>query len=232
MLVNVDGRALRYDILGDEKAPVVCLTHCLSFDSGVWAEQVPTLLAAGWRVLRLDMRGHGGSEPGPENCTMSMLARDVADILDFLRIPQVHFVGVSIGGMIGQVFGIEYPDRALSLMLCGTAPAALEGGMANLWQPRFDAIAQSGSLKPLADATMERWVTDAFRERRPDRWREIHQTICRTTVEGYQAGARAIDNFNVLDRLPSISAPTLVLCGDGDTGTPPAGNRTSAASIN
>lgn len=231
MLANIDGRNLRYDILGDETAPVVCMAHCLSFDSGVWAEQVPPLLAAGWRVLRLDMRGHGGSEAGPEACTMSVLAQDVAGVLDFLDIPRVHFVGVSIGGMIGQVFGIEHADRALSLMLCGTAPKALEGGMEVLWKPRFEAIAAAGSLEPLADATMERWVTEAFREQRPERWRQIHQTICRTSLEGYRAGALAIDAFDVLEQLPSITAPTLVLCGDGDTGTPPPGNRRIAELI-
>lgn len=231
MLANIDGRDLRYDILGDEAAPVVCMAHCLSFDSGVWAEQVPPLLAAGWQVLRLDMRGHGGSEAGPEDCTMSMLAQDVAGVLDFLGIAKVHFVGVSIGGMIGQVFGIEHAERTLSLMLCGTAPAALEGGMELLWQPRFDAIAAAGSLAPLADATMTRWVTERFRETRPERWRQIHQTICRTSLEGYRAGALAIDGFDVLDRLPSITAPTLVLCGDGDTGTPPAGNQKIAELI-
>lgn len=225
MLVNIDGRDLRYDIVGDEAAPVVCLAHCLSFDSGVWTEQVPLLLAAGWRVLRLDMRGHGGSEAGPEACTMSDLARDVAGVLDFLRIDKVHFVGVSIGGMIGQVFGIEHADRALSLMLCGTAPAALEGGMELLWTPRFEAIAAAGSLDPLADATMARWVTEDLRLRRPVRWQQIRETICRTTLAGYRAGALAIDTFDVVDRLPAITVPTLVLCGDGDTGTPPAGNR-------
>lgn len=231
MLVNIDGRNLRYDILGDEAAPVVCLTHCLSFDSGVWAEQVPPLLAAGWRVLRLDMRGHGGSDAGPEACTMSMLAQDVVGVLDALEIPKVHFVGVSIGGMIGQVFGIEHAARALSLMLCGTAPRALEGGMEHLWVPRFDAIAQAGSLEPIADATMERWVTDAFRNRRADRWRQVHETICNTSPAGYRGGALAIDTFDMLDQLPSITAPTLVLCGDDDTGTPPAGNRQIAAAI-
>lgn len=231
MLVKIDGRHLRYDILGGETAPVVCLAHCLSFDSGVWAEQVPPLLAAGWRVLRLDMRGHGGSEAGPEDCTMSMLARDVAGILDALNVAKVHFVGVSIGGMIGQVFGIEHADRALSLALCGTAPAALAGGMEQLWKPRFDAIAEAGSLAPIADATMERWVTDAFRERRPDRWHQIHRTICNTSPAGYRGGARAIDCFDVLDQLPTITAPTLVVCGDGDTGTPPAGNRKIAELI-
>lgn len=231
MLVNIDGRDLRYDIVGDEAGSVVCMAHCLSFDSGVWAEQVPYLLGAGWRVLRLDMRGHGGSDVGPEDCTMSMLAQDVAGILDFLEISKVHFVGVSIGGMIGQVFGIEHSERTRSLMLCGTAPAALEGGMEGLWTPRFEAIAQAGSLEPIADATMERWVTDEFRRRRPARWKQIRQTICRTSPQGYRSGALAIDSFDVLDRLPMIAIPTLVLCGDGDTGTPPAGNRRIAELI-
>ena len=231
MLTIIDGRDLRYDILGDEGAPVVCMAHCLSFDSGVWAEQVPSLLAAGWRVLRLDMRGHGGSEPGPEACTMSMLAHDVVGVLDFLAIPKVHFVGVSIGGMIGQVLGLEHADRAQSLMLCGTSPAALEGRMEELWTPRFEAIALAGSLEPIADATMVRWVTESFRERRPARWRQIHRTICRTSLAGYRGGAMAIDSFDVTAALPSISAPTLVVCGDGDTGTPPAGNRRIAELI-
>jgi len=231
MLVNIAGRDLRYDIVGPETAPVVCLAHALSSDSGIWAEQVPPLLAEGWRVLRLDMRGHGGSEAGPEDYSMHALANDVAEILDFLAIPQVHFVGLSIGGMIGQTFALEHPDRLVSLMLCGTAPAALEGGMAQLWAPRFEAIAAAGSVAPLADATMVRWFTEAFQKRRPDRWRQVHQTICRTTPAGYRGGGVAIDTFDVLDRLASIRTPTLVVCGDGDTGTPPAGNRKIAELI-
>lgn len=231
MLVSIDGRNLRYDIVGDEAAPVVCLAHCLSFDSGVWAEQVPSLVTAGWRVLNLDMRGHGGSDPGPEDCTMSDLARDVAAVLDFLEIPAVHFVGVSIGGMIGQSFAIEHPDRIHSLMLCGTAPTALEGGIEGLWAPRFDAIARAGSLVALADATMGRWVTENFRSKRPARWSQIHQTICRTSLDGYRAGALAINSFDVLLQLHTVAAPTLVICGDEDTGTPPARNRRIAELI-
>jgi 3-oxoadipate enol-lactonase len=225
MLVNIGGRDLRYDILGDETAPVVCLAHALSSDSGIWAEQVGPLLAAGWRVLRPDMRGHGGSEAGAGDYTMRALAQDIVQILDFLEIAKVHFVGLSIGGMIGQTFALEHRTRVLSLMLCGTAPAALEGGMEHLWAPRFDAIARAGAVAPLADATMVRWFTEDFQKRNPDRWRQIYQTICRTTPVGYHGGAIAIDTFDVLARLPSLQVPTFVLCGDGDTGTPPAGNR-------
>src|SRR5262249_37292238 len=62
MLIPLKGRRLYYDLSGPDAGPVVCLTHSLASDSGMWAEQLPPLLAAGFRVLRLDMRGHGGSD--------------------------------------------------------------------------------------------------------------------------------------------------------------------------
>ena len=181
--------------------------------------------------MRLDIRGHGGSDVGSEDCTVSMLAQDVTEVLDFLNLRKVHFVGVSIGGMIGQALAIEYPARVLSLMLCGTAPVALKGRMEKLWIPRFEAIARAGSLEPIADATMHRWLTESFTKRQPVRWREIHEMICRTPVAGYRGGARAIDSFDVLAQLRSIFAPTLVVCGDGHTGTPPEENRRIAQLI-
>ena len=101
MLINLPGRRLYYDLMGPEKGPVVCFTHSLSSDGGMWAEQVPTLLASGFRVLRLDMRGHGGSDPVAGDYTMAALADDVATALDALGLQKVHYIGLSIGGMIG-----------------------------------------------------------------------------------------------------------------------------------
>src|SRR5215468_9562025 len=60
MLLRLAGRRLYYDFVGPEDAPVVCITHSLASDGGMWAEQMPPLLQAGFRVLRVDMRGHGG----------------------------------------------------------------------------------------------------------------------------------------------------------------------------
>ncbi|MEQ1612248.1 MAG: alpha/beta fold hydrolase, partial [Hyphomicrobiaceae bacterium] len=60
MLINLPGRRLYYDLTGPDAGPVVCFTHSLASDSGMWAEQMVPLLGAGYRVLRLDMRGHGG----------------------------------------------------------------------------------------------------------------------------------------------------------------------------
>ena len=81
MLLPLQGRRIAYDLVGPEDAPTVCITHSLASDGGSWAEQVPALLQAGFRVLRLDMRGHGGSDPVAGDYTMAALADDVAQVL-------------------------------------------------------------------------------------------------------------------------------------------------------
>jgi 3-oxoadipate enol-lactonase len=230
MLIRADGRNQYYDLCGPESGPVVCMAHSLSADSGIWAEQLPPLLAAGLRVLRIDMRGHGGSDPGQANCNMAALADDVARVLDFLGLDRVHLVGLSIGGMIAQAFAVSHGQRLRSLFLSGTAPERLAGGAA-LWQPRFDAIARSGSVEPLADGTMTRWFTDAFKLARPGRWQQIRSTIAATSPAGYVAGATAIIDFDITAQLPAVRVPTLVVCGSDDTGTPPAGARKIATLI-
>lgn len=225
MLLPLGDRHIHYDLLGPADAPVVCLAHALSADGGVWAEQVPPLLASGRRVLRIDMRGHGGSSAGTAAAyEMAGLAADVIRVLDELGIERVHFAGLSIGGMIGQVLGLDHADRLHSLMLCDTAATTIPGGQ-ELWDDRFGAIAAAGSVEPLADATMERWLTDRFRIEQPRRWAEVRATVAGTSPEGYVGGGSAILHFDVRHRLPALDVPTLVVWGDEDAGTPPEGNQ-------
>jgi 3-oxoadipate enol-lactonase len=87
MLVSLAGRRLYYDLVGPEDGPVVCITHSLASDSGMWAEQMPPLLQVGFRVLRIDMRGHGGSDPVAGDYSMKTLAGDVAVVLEALSLP-------------------------------------------------------------------------------------------------------------------------------------------------
>src|ERR1051326_3166502 len=118
MLLSLNGRRVYFDLAGPANAPVVCFTHSLNSDGGMWAEQLVPLLAAGYRVLRLDMRGHGGRAPGDGGLTMDAPAPAVKGALDVLGIQKVHYIGLSIGGMIGQGFALACPDRLLSLTLC------------------------------------------------------------------------------------------------------------------
>ena len=115
MLLSLNGRRVYFDLAGPQGAPTVCFTHSLNADGGMWVEQMVPLLAAGYRVLRLDMRGHGGSAPVDGDYTMDALAADVKGALDVLDIKKVHYIGLSIGGMIGQGFALANPTYLLSL---------------------------------------------------------------------------------------------------------------------
>jgi 3-oxoadipate enol-lactonase len=153
----------------------------------------------------------------------------VKDALDVLDIKKVHYIGLSIGGMIGQGFALASPDRLLSLTLCDTQPSTPPGSAAT-WEERKATVRTKG-LAALADSTMERWFTDEFRKVNPVRWREIRDTISGTTPEGSAGCMAAIQNFNYEDRLPTIKIPTLVICGDEDAGTPPDRNQLIAAKV-
>jgi 3-oxoadipate enol-lactonase len=224
MLLTYEGRRLAYDLTGPEDGPTVCFTHSLAADGGMWAEQLPVVLAAGFRVLRIDMRGHGGSDPVAGDYTMAALAQDVAGVVEALGIAAVHYVGLSIGGMIGQAFAIAHGKRLKSLMLCDTLPATPPGA-GEAWAPRVAAVRAANSVAPVADATMARWFTDAFKPRRPGRWQQIRDTVAATTPQGFLGCAAAIQNFDFTAALPAVATPTLVLCGREDQGTPPAENR-------
>ncbi|MBV8888201.1 MAG: alpha/beta fold hydrolase [Alphaproteobacteria bacterium] len=230
MLLPLQGRRLYYDLAGPETAPVVCITHSLASDGGSWAEQLPPLLQAGFRVLRLDMRGHGGSDPVAGEYTMSALAGDVAAVLDALSLPRVHYIGLSIGGMIGQAFALEHGQRLISAMWCDTLPASPSGARA-AWDERMGIVRRANSLEPIADPTMERWFTDAFKSRNPGRWRQIRDTIAATTPTGYLGCSAGILDFDFAPRLPSLRLPVLVVCGSEDAGTPASENRRLAGLV-
>ena len=122
MLTHANGLRLAYDLLGPEAGPVVAFSHSLAADLGLWAEQVPPLLAAGYRVLRMDLRGHGGSEGPPGAYTIDGLADDLVALLDRLRIDRCHFVGLSIGGMVGQSLGLRHAVRRSTIAMPRVRP--------------------------------------------------------------------------------------------------------------
>ncbi len=99
---------------------------------------------------RLDMRGHGGSDPaGSGDCTMAALADDVAAALAALGIARVHYLGLSIGGMIGQAFALSHGERLISAMWCDTLPASPKGAD-DIWAQRLSTVRNANSLAPLA----------------------------------------------------------------------------------
>jgi 3-oxoadipate enol-lactonase len=224
MLLPLPGRNLCYDLVGPESGQVVAFSHSLAADLGMWAEQVPALVAAGYRALRIDLRGHGGSGAPPAPYTIDQLADDVVAVMDAAEIDRCHFVGLSIGGMIGQSLGLRHGGRVRSLMLCDTQTES-PADAATRWGPRIEAINKAGSLEPIADATLGRWFTEDFLKKRPARWKQIRDSIVGCTPTGYTGCAQAIGNFDFTGRLGSVKTPTLVVCGTDDPSAAPDESR-------
>ena len=228
MLVPSQGRNICYDLVGPEAGQVVAFSHSLAADLGMWAEQVPALTAAGYRALRVDLRGHGGSTALPAPYTIDALADDVVAVMDAACIDRCHFVGLSIGGMIGQSLGLRHGSRVHSLMLCDTQTES-PADAATRWGTRIEAINKAGSLEPIADATLARWFTEEFRKKRPARWNQVRDSIVGCTPMGYTGCAQAIGHFNFTARLGTVRTPTLVVCGTDDPSAAPDESRKIAS---
>jgi len=121
--IQLDGLELAYRFDGPEEGHVVMMANSLMSNYSMWDWNVPALTDR-YRVLRYDKRGHGGSQTTPGPYSISQLADDAIALMDALKIDKVHFIGLSMGGMIGQQLGARYPERVYSLSLCDTANCA------------------------------------------------------------------------------------------------------------
>jgi 3-oxoadipate enol-lactonase len=209
--VKVNGVELACRFDGPEGGRVVMMSNSLMSDHTMWDVTVPAL-ADRYRVLRYDTRGHGrsGTTPGPYS--IEMLADDAIGLIDQLGIRRVHFVGLSMGGMIAQQIGARYTDRVYSLSLCDTAS---EMPPRSMWEERF-SIVQSKGIAGLLDATIQRWFTSPFIARDPESIEKVRRMISGTQVEGYMACASAVCDMAQTTMLLGVKSPTLVLVGRQD----------------
>jgi 3-oxoadipate enol-lactonase len=217
MTATINGYELAYSLHGDPKRPVVVLCHALATSMDIWDYQIP-LLAQRFRVLRYDLRGHGRSAAPGSSYTLEELASDVAALLDHLEIARAAFVGLSIGGMVGQVFALRYPEKLSGLVLCSTGSRT---------EPQAKTIIEDRILKVRADglnsqlgATLTRWFSAKFIEEAPATVAWVSDLILATSVDGYTGCARAIQNLDVTDALSEIQVKTLIVPGEFDLAFP------------
>ncbi len=214
--LEVNETSLHYRFDGAEQGPVVMLSHSLASDLTLWDLQVPALVGAGYRVLRYDSRGHGQSAAPQGPYSIEMLAEDAAGLMDALGIDEVHFCGLSKGGMVGQMLGARHGDRLLSLTLCDTAAhmPPPEG-----WDERIAAV-RKGGMASVVDGTIDRWFTLAGQQRLPAEVKRFREIIGNTPVEGFCAWCAAIRDMDQRESIRAVITPTLVIVGEQDPATP------------
>jgi 3-oxoadipate enol-lactonase len=209
--IQANGSSTAYQFDGPNDAPLVMLSNSLMSSYAMWEPQMASLTER-YRVLRYDTRGHGATETTPGPYSIKLLAEDAAALMDALGIGPVHFVGLSMGGMIAQYLGAEYPDKILSLSLCDTAS---EMPTAEMWNARI-ATAEAEGVEGLVESTIGRWFTAPFAERDPESIEFVANMIRQTAAPGYIACASAVRDMSQTDILSRISAPTIIIVGEED----------------
>jgi 3-oxoadipate enol-lactonase len=219
MKANVNGASITYDIAGPGSAPAVVLHHPLATNLGTW-DALSAALVPRYRVLRFDARGHGTSDAPAGAYTLAGLAQDVIALMDHAGIAKGHFLGLSMGGMIGQQLGLDHPSRFHSLTLVSTSSRVPPEGR-QIWLDRIANAPKTG-MAGTVDTALGRWITPENRAGRPDLVARLTAMMLSTPVDGYVGWCHAISNLDLTDRLGAIRLPTLVVVGAADPATPPA----------
>jgi 3-oxoadipate enol-lactonase len=217
-----------YELTGPKDAPVVVLSHSLGCNLHMWDPQA-AVLEADRQVLRYDTRGHGGSDVPAAAYTLDELVADAVALLDALAIPIVDFVGLSMGGMIGQGLALQGADRLRRLGLCDTS-AQMPAASQPLIQDRID-LARTRGMAALVDSTLARWFTPGYLQRKGPGVDMIRTIFLTSPAQGYIGCTEAIRRLDYLDQLPRIAASTLIMVGADDPGTPVSASEAMHARI-
>ncbi|PHM31279.1 alpha/beta fold hydrolase [Xenorhabdus innexi] len=214
MFVKSDELTLHVDLQGSNDAPVLVLLHSLGTNLHLW-DPIVSSLARNYRILRLDMRGHGLSEVGKASFLIEDLAKDVLSITDYFGIDVFSVAGVSIGGLIAQHLADSIPERLVSMVLIDTYLAPTTQ---SIWSTVADDIRNHG-LSHRIQEIFSRWVTPEFRDTPPAIG--MKQMLHRTSAEGYAGCAEALSQIKPA-RPKNKKVPVLVLVGENDIVATPA----------
>jgi len=211
-----DNARIFYKIEGASDAEVVCLSHCFGSNHQYWDCHLPAV--QGYRILRYDGRGHGQSDCPAGPYSLSLLTCDVIELIDSLAIERMHFVGVSMGGMIGQTLALSHAERLLSLTLANS-PCNYTDAQVSLWHERAQTVVDSGidSVKP---ALMRRWFTDQAAIARTPGYAFIDRAFSNFSADSFAANTAAISQINTRNELHRINVPTLLFGSPDDPGVP------------
>lgn len=207
---------------GPERAPLVVLSHALGSSGIMWQRQM-AVLVEGYRVLRYDTRGHGGTDAPAGPYTLDELGDDVVAMLDALDIGRVNWVGLSMGGMVGQNLALRHPERVSSLVLCDTT-SRIPDEAQPVWDERI-ATAEKNGMEPICGETMERWFTPPFLEEDGPELRSIRNQFLDTPTSGYVGCCQAIRELDYTHRLSGIELPVHIIVGADDPTAPPEASR-------
>jgi 3-oxoadipate enol-lactonase len=211
---HVHGIEMAYDDAGS--GPAVVLFHGYPFDRSMWREQMDFLSARGHRVVAPDLRGMGESKATGEISTMDDMARDVAVLLDELKIDQAVICGLSMGGYVAFDFVHLFPTRVRGLVLAGTRAPADNAQEREVREQQARRMLTEG-MDFVADATLPKLLAPRTLAEKPEIVARVREMILRAEPQGAAAAQRGMAlRRNYSEALPGIDVPTLVIVGRED----------------
>lgn len=217
-VIDNQGVAIAFDETG--AGPPVVLVHSFLGSGEIWRAQVP-VLAEHCRVINVDLRGHGRSGHIEGGFTLYDAVDDVIAVLDALGIERAVWCGLSIGGMVALRGAIRHPRRVAGLILMDT-----DAGAEIAWhRVKYRAMGITVSafgFRPLLPFVAGLMFGATTRRDHPEVIREARAMIARNHVPSARRCLEALmRRDSVVERLPEIDAPALVVVGEEDRMLPP-----------
>lgn len=213
MKITTKGVELNVEVTGRDDAPCVTLVTGITNDHTLWQEQVEPL-SREHRLIRIDWRGHGFSANAPSPYGLATLVDDVIGVWDALGVRQSVIAGLGLGGVVSAEVALGHPERVSGLVpiSCRATMVPEYGAM---WPPLID-IAKSQGVSAVAERTLGRWFSDAFRESNPRVIERMRTALLRTTLDGYLGAISALLELNWGGRLHELKMPVMYVSGELD----------------
>ena len=224
--ITIAGETFNVLIEGDENKEVLMLSNPMGTNLHLWDPQIPAL-AEHFGVVRYDSRGHGASVANQGPYSVEGLARDVLAIMDALGIERVHWLGLSMGSIVGLWLLIHARER-IGRAVLASAAAQIPGP--DLWNNRIQSARDTG-MNGVAIAAAERWFTRTFRDANPEKVEAVMEMVGTTPLHGYLAACAAGRDMDQREAIRSIRNKVLVIAGRHDLSTPPGMGALVASSI-
>ncbi|KAM0224389.1 hypothetical protein ACHAQD_001958 [Fusarium lateritium] len=224
-----DSRTLAYALDSTPKdGPIVILSNSLTAPLSVWDHVVEALNRNGYRTLRYDQPGHGGSS-APEDLspTFDSMAEDVEYLLTMLEISKVYsWIGVSMGASAGIYFTTKFPNIVSKLAICDTISSSpVNAGTEDAFGPRVAAAREAGTLDPTIQSTLERWFGKDWLASNPEETERMRTVMSGTTIDGFEACCNALrsETFDLRPRFGKIGESVddaVCIVGENDANLP------------
>ncbi len=201
---------------GCPDGPAVVFANSLGTNLEIW-NQVVSGLPPGWQIVRYDMRGHGKTSCPVAPYSIEELVEDATAVLESLSVTKCLFVGLSIGGLVGQQLALEKPELVAGLVLSNTAPRL---GNHAFWNDRISRVTEHG-LRFMADEVISRWFSAEFLRSHPERVQCAKEMLSSTQSEGYVGCCHVLRDTDLTARASEISCRIRVIGGSEDGAVPP-----------